>query len=137
MTTNNLFVLDTNVLVSAVLIQGSVSQKALEKAVESGKILQSLDTLNELKEVLERKKFDKYISREERLRFFTAFAREATLIEVTTQINECRDARDDKFLDVAVSGEANYIISGDEDLLVMTPFRGIQILTPKMFLDLS
>lgn len=137
MTTNNLFVFDTNAIVSAVLIHSSVSQKALEKASTVGKIAQSLATLNELKDVLERKKFDKYISREDRLRFFTAFSREAKLVEVSVEVTECRDPKDNKFLEVALSASANYIVSGDEDLLVLNPFRDVQILTPKAFLDLE
>jgi predicted nucleic acid-binding protein len=54
---------------------------------------------------------------------------------VTESIQECRDKKDDKFLELAVSGNASHIITGDEDLLVLNPFRGISILTPRQFLQ--
>jgi uncharacterized protein len=50
-------------------------------------------------------------------------------------IRACRDAKDDKFLELAVSGRAAYIISGDDDLLVLHPFRGIAIMTAAEFLQ--
>lgn len=132
--TSSLVVFDTNVLVSAVLLSNSTAQKALNKAFERGKIAQSLVTLDELKEVLEREKFDRYISREERIRFFTSLLRDAALIEVTVSITECRDPKDNKFLELAVSAAAQTIISGDNDLLSLNPFQGVAIITPGAFL---
>ena len=134
MTNKPLFVLDTNVLVSAVLLPGSTAQKALDKTLQKGALAQSLATLDELKEVLDRNKFDKYISREERVRFFTALVGEAVLVEVKVQITACRDAKDNKFLELAVSAPAQAIISGDADLRSLHPFQGISILTPGAFL---
>lgn len=57
------------------------------------------------------------------------------MIEVTEEVRECRDAKDNKFLELAQSGRADHIISGDGDLLVLNPFRGILILTPREFLN--
>ena len=48
----------------------------------------------------------------------------------------CRDPKDDKFLEVAISGQADVIVSGDEDLLTMNPFSGIPIITPRAFLHM-
>jgi len=56
-------------------------------------------------------------------------------INVTEQINECRDPKDNKYLELAVSGKAQYIITGDEDLLVLHPFKQIDILSVQKFLD--
>ncbi|WP_347566266.1 putative toxin-antitoxin system toxin component, PIN family [Scytonema sp. UIC 10036] len=50
-------------------------------------------------------------------------------IEVTAQIEEWRDPKDNKYLELAVSGQAECIVTGDDDLLVLNPFRGIEILT--------
>ena len=50
-------------------------------------------------------------------------------------VQACRDPRDNKFLEIAVNGEADIIISGDEDLLVLHPFRGIEIVTPKIYVE--
>lgn len=53
----------------------------------------------------------------------------------TEKIRACRDPKDDKFLEVAVAGDADLIISGDEDLSVLNPFRGIPIMQPAAFLQ--
>ena len=50
------------------------------------------------------------------------------MIEVSVQIDDCRAPKDNKFLALAVDGYANIIISGDGDLLVLDPFRGVEIL---------
>ncbi len=71
------------------------------------------------------------------MRFLVALLREAELVEITETVTDCRDAKDNKFLELALSGEADYIVSGDEDLLILSPFRGISILTPREFLAAS
>jgi len=55
-------------------------------------------------------------------------------VVVTTLIVACRDAKDDKFLEAAVAGTADAIVSGEADLLTLHPFRGISILSPTAFL---
>ena len=60
--------------------------------------------------------------------------RDAELVEVTTVVTDCRDAKVNKFLELALDGKATHIVSGDEDLLVLHPFRGLPILTPQDFL---
>jgi putative PIN family toxin of toxin-antitoxin system len=62
-------------------------------------------------------------------------AETAEFINITEQMNECRDPKDNKYLELAVSGKAECIITGDEDLLVLHPFRQIDILTVQNFLD--
>jgi uncharacterized protein len=57
------------------------------------------------------------------------------IVEVTDVVTDCRDSKDIKFLELAVSVGANYIISGDADLLVLDPFRGIPIVTPQFFVS--
>jgi uncharacterized protein len=51
-------------------------------------------------------------------------------------LTACRDSKDDKFVELAVAGHATYIVTGDSDLLALDPFRGIQILSPSLFLGL-
>jgi uncharacterized protein len=127
-------VFDTNVLVSALLIPGSIPQRALQRAFRSGDILLSLALLAELSEVLTRKQFRRYVDEENVRRFVVALTREAQLVDVDVQIKVCRDADDDKILELAVSGLASHIVTGDLDLLVLDPFRGIRIISPQMFL---
>jgi predicted nucleic acid-binding protein len=58
----------------------------------------------------------------------------AELVTITARIAACRDPTDDKFLELAVNGHADLIVSGDADLLALNPFRGIPIVTPATFL---
>lgn len=128
------FVFDTNVLVSALLLQHSVSRQAFDRARTRGRLLLSEETLAELYEVLRRDKFSKYVLEIERLQFLAAFAQEAQQVEITERFQVCRDPRDDKFLELAVSGEAVCIVTGDADLLALHLFRNIPILNPPAFL---
>jgi putative PIN family toxin of toxin-antitoxin system len=129
-------VFDTNVIVSAALIAESVPRQAFDKALDEGAILISAPVLLELAEVLGRPKLNKYLTEEQRMRFLVALLREAELVEITETIRDCRDPKDDKLLELAVCGKADYIVSGDQDLTVLNPFRGVQVLTPKEFIDL-
>ena len=95
----------------------------------------SVATIDELDDVLRRGKFDRYVLEDERLRFLSAFIRDTMLVDVTVAVAECRDAKDNKFLELAVSGNATCIVSGDNDLLELCPFRGIPIVTPQDFVS--
>jgi putative PIN family toxin of toxin-antitoxin system len=128
------FVIDTNVMVRAVLIGTSLASEAFQKARQRGEILLSLTVAEELNDVLGREKFDRYITRDDRERFLAALIQTAKFIEVTEQIVACRDPGDDKFLELAVSGNATCIVTADDDLLVLNPFRGIPIFSIEQFL---
>jgi putative PIN family toxin of toxin-antitoxin system len=129
------YILDTGVLVSALLLPRSVPRQAVDRAFTQGVVLASVATIDELDEVLRRPKFDRYVQEDERLRFLTKFIGDTSLIEVADVVTECRDAKDNKFLELALSGKATCIVSGDNDLLVLHPFRGIPIITPQEFLS--
>ena len=129
-------VYDTNVVVSALLFGQSIPAQALFAVHGRGTVLLSEPTLIELSEVLSRPKFDRYLTQEERERFLAALLHEATLIEISDEVRVCRDPKDDKFLDLALNGTATHLVTGDEDLLVLDPFRGIPIVTPARFLEL-
>lgn len=128
------YVVDTNVIVSAVLFHQGKPARALDAVLEQGKLLASEEIVTELNDVLSRAKFERYASEEDRARFLQSLLQEATLIEVTETIQACGDPKDDKYLEAAVSGEAARIITGDDDLLVLHPFRGIRIVAPDAFL---
>ena len=135
MNPDHYFVFDTNALVSAALLSQSVPALAFFAASERGKIMLSQQTLAELGDVLQRKKLDRYLDRADREVFLAKLVHEATLIDVIEEIRACRDPKDDKFLALAVCGPATCIVSGDDDLLTLHPFRGIPIMTPTQFLD--
>ena len=134
MSSNARYVFDTNTLISAVLFEHSTPGQALRRALKQGEVLISPATLEELAEVLQREKFDRYVTAAEREEFLEAFVERATLIEPAEEIRICRDAKDDKFLELAVSSGAAYLISGDNDLRSLNPFRGIAIVTASEFL---
>ncbi len=127
------YVFDTNALVSALLFTQSKPGQALLLALDHGDILVSLASLQELQAVLNRPKFDRYVTREDRDLFLAALVRESVLVDITEQVRACRDPRDDYVLELAVSGRATCVVTGDADLLVLHPFRGIPILTPESF----
>jgi len=129
------FVFDTNVIVSALLLKQSIARQALDKAIQQGQLLISHATVEALNDVLRRKGFEKYVTEEERVEFLTAFVRDGALVDITERVTACHDPKDNKFLELAVNGEAMCIVSGDEDLLVLHPFRGRAIMTPRQFLD--
>lgn len=131
---NTRYVFDTNVLVSALIFKDSKPDRAFRHALQNGQILLSLTTLEEIDEVMRREKFERYVTAEEREEFLEALIGRARFVEPAEQIKVCRDPKDDKFLELAVSGEAYHIISGDDDLLVLSPFRGIEILSVDDFL---
>jgi len=131
---NNRFVLDNNILVSALLIKNSPPFRIIRKIEEQGIILYSEPTLLELNRVLSRKKFDKYFTLEEKQEFILKLIEMSELIEIKESITICRDSKDDKFLELAISGNADFIITGDQDLLVLNPFRNIEIITANEFL---
>jgi uncharacterized protein len=72
---------------------------------------------------------------DQRLIFFRNFVALAEPVIITTHIIACRHPPDDKFLSLAVSGNADLILTGDKDLLVLHPFRGIDILNPTDYLS--
>jgi putative PIN family toxin of toxin-antitoxin system len=129
-------IVDTNVLISRLLLVDSTASRAVRRLMERSQPLVSEDTLTELADALSRPKFDRYVSREDRQRFFELFARVAEWVTITTTIRRCRDPQDDKFLELAVDGKTDWIVSGDQDLLELSPYQGIQIITPTAVLAL-
>ncbi|MEQ9098103.1 MAG: putative toxin-antitoxin system toxin component, PIN family [Imperialibacter sp.] len=128
-------VFDCNVLISALLNNTSTSGQALLKAKQSDVILLSTPVLAELINVAMRPKFDKYASIEVRLEFTKEYESLATLLPVTHKVKVCRDPKDDMYLELALSGKADCIVTGDPDLQVLSPFKNIPIISPREFLE--
>ena len=126
-------VVDTNVMISWLLRPPSVPGPAMRRAVDEGTLLVSEATMSELADVLARPKFDPYVSIEERQQFLLLLGRIVEMVPILHRIRACRDPSADKFLEVAVNGEADFLISGDRDLVDLHPFRGTSILTPAQF----
>jgi uncharacterized protein len=132
---NKLFVFDTNTLISAALLAGT-TRKALDKAIENGQLAASRETMQEVVEALFRKKFDKYfLNDDERWVIVDKIEANAIFFTPAMSIADCRDPKDNKFLELAVESDAACLITGDDDLLVLHPFRGIPILNASDFLN--
>ena len=129
-------VIDTNVLVSAALLPRSVPRQAIDLTLGRGVLLLSESTVFELDDVLRRPKFDNYVSPRSRLEFLSAVVNQAEIVPILQTVTECRDADDNKFLELAVCGKASHIVSGDADLLAMHPFRGISVIRADEFVAL-
>ena len=130
-------VIDTNVFVSAFLKEDSLPRMVIDQIIDDphSVILVSEETITELKYSVFNDKFNKYVSNKVRLAFLDSVLSKSSLISIIEKINACRDPKDNKFLEVAVSGNADLIITGDKDLLELNPYRSIEIITPRNFLE--
>ena len=130
------FVIDTNAIICAYILENSKNRRAYNKAFNSGIILYSAKTFDEFAEVIVRSKFEKYLPFVQRLSAIKEFQARAFWIDVVIDINICRDPKDNKFPELAVASNASCIITGDDDLFVLSPFRGIPILNTADFLTM-
>jgi uncharacterized protein len=127
-------VADTNCLVSRLLLPSSVPGRAIRRVIDHDILLVSEATMNELADVLSCSKFDRYISLEDRQTFLRLLGRIAKFVPSVYAVRECRDPKDDKFLEVGLSGKADLILTGDADLLTLNPWHGVAILSPASYL---
>jgi len=122
--------LDTNVLVAALVARG-VCTDLVEHCVRQHAVISSQPLLDELRDVLTRKLRQRSVDVRAAIRLF-----EETFTLVTPDALEpptCRDPDDDVVLATALAGESAAIVSGDQDLLILDPFRGIRVLAPADF----
>ncbi len=127
-------VADTNIVVSRLLLPESLPAQAVRRAGTEGILLVSSATMTELADVLARPKFDRYVGIEERRDFLRLLARAAEFVPIIYSVRACRDPKDDKFLEIALNGKADLILTGDADLLALHPWQGIAILSPAKYL---
>jgi uncharacterized protein len=124
------FVFDTNTLISAILKPNGTVMQVVNVALQKGIIVFSAETKSEIVSVIQRDKFNKYRSLADRLNTVeTIFSKGMQLDTKTTDLIMCRDFSDVKFLRLAFEAKADCLISGDADLKVLNPFRGIPILS--------
>jgi uncharacterized protein len=126
-------VIDTNVLVSFLLRDGSMPWRAVRLSLEVGELVMSDATYDELCDVLRRRKFDAYVARDLRESFLENLSAAATFVTIRERIQACADPSDDKFLEVAVNGGAGILVTGDRALLAMRSFRDVLIVPPTAY----
>ena len=130
-------VIDTGVLVSGLIRPRGTTGEVL-LALRDGKftVLYSNETIMEIIDVLGRDKFRlKYhILPDDVSALINLIRLRGEAVIPKQRVADCRDPKDDKFLDVALAGEVDYLISGDLDLVSMNPYRSIPIIAPAEFL---
>jgi uncharacterized protein len=127
-------VVDTNVLISSFILTSSAPAHAVDRAILTGHLVGTTATLRELHETLLAPRFERYLALAGREALLQRFVAIIEIVEVLQPIKASRDPRDDTFLEAAVNGAAQIIISGDRDLLILHPLRGVAILTPAAYL---
>jgi putative PIN family toxin of toxin-antitoxin system len=128
-------VFDTNALISAAILPNSASRKAFTLATQKFQLALSAAALDELVGVIERPHLDKYFgSTNTRFAFLMLIAQLSDMCATHSIITDCRDTDDNKILELAVDANAKIIVCGDNDLLVLNPYKGIEILRPHEFL---
>jgi len=120
-------VLDTNVLVSAIISEGKARQLLKQGIAEKYRIVTSGLILEELATVLSRPKFK--TSQEEAKRIKAALKRTADVVEVKTKVQAVKeDPKDDMLIETALDGEAQVIVTGDNHLLALKNYGAIRII---------
>lgn len=128
-------VVDTSTLISVLLNGRGTVGHAFRHVRDHGKLIHSDETLAELRRKLSMSKFDAYATRAERERFADLLEMLPERIADVQPATGCRDPNDDMFLALAVSGSAGLITSSDRDLLTLGSFRGIEILSPSVYVQ--
>ena len=129
-------VVDTNVLISAALSSAGAPAKLLDQLqIARTALVFSEPTMAELATRLLRTKFDRYVERDTRIRFLAEIDAVAEFVGISGAPMGCRDRSDDIFLETALTAECQLIISGDQDLLTLDPWRNIRVLSPAAALE--
>ncbi|MFA6400210.1 MAG: putative toxin-antitoxin system toxin component, PIN family [Salinivirgaceae bacterium] len=127
-------ILDTNILVSAFVFKSETANSVVRIAAKTHILLFSESTFKELKSTLLKQKFLGFVELPIIRAFLFNLVRIGEFIEPKIEITECRDPKDNKFLELAIAGNADCIVTGDKDLLVLNMFLGIKIVSPSDFL---
>jgi uncharacterized protein len=128
-------VVDTNVWIGFLIgkVLAGLSESIVNDKVQ---ILFSEELFDELVTVLRRPKFERYFSQDDVAELVSLLRLKAEFVDIVLNFNECRDPKDNFLLDLGVSGNADYLITGDEDLLSLNPFHGVRIVNFRMFQDI-
>jgi putative PIN family toxin of toxin-antitoxin system len=129
-----LIVFDASTVVSAALKTDSVPEQALLRAEEADVFALSTAVDIEIAGVLGRPKFARILTHERRAKILQILRDEAIWFDPAVRVFDCRDPKDNKYLELALAADAAIIVSSDDDLLVLHPWRGKSILRPADYL---
>jgi putative PIN family toxin of toxin-antitoxin system len=127
-------ILDTNVIISGVLFKGEAIRSLLIYVLNEYQLVFSQTTWDDLASVFQRDAFEKMMPLGARLRVLAELASKVEVAESTSIVTDCRDPKDNKFLSLAIDANAIAIVTGDKDLKVQHPYKGIAIQSPADFM---
>jgi putative PIN family toxin of toxin-antitoxin system len=127
---------DTNIFITFLI--GRLSRTLLEKIkTKEIELVISEDLLEELIETVNRPKFRGIFSKEDVKDLFVLIEERAIKVRPAKKVYDCRDSKDNIVLECALAGKAHYIVTGDKDLLVLHPYREIEVITLSKFKKLT
>lgn len=129
--------MDASTLVGAVIKRDGTPLEALRKALLTDTLALSRPVEDELLEVLSRPRLARFIDPQLREEVIGQLLRDAVRFVPTEPVTDCRDTKDDKYLELAAASGATLIVSSDNDLLVLGPWRGVRILRPAEYLAMT
>jgi putative PIN family toxin of toxin-antitoxin system len=132
--TSRRVVIDTNLIVSRLINREGTIGRAYDLLFFSCTLLVSEATISGLRRVGLRPKIERYASLAERTETIELYAEAVEMVWIDLTVRDCRDMKDNKFLEVALCGRAELLVTGDLDLLCLHPWRGIAILSPADYL---
>jgi putative PIN family toxin of toxin-antitoxin system len=130
-----LLIFDTSTLIGVILKPNSLPAEVYYHAVRNYRLVASSETLKEIVEVVQRDKFDRFRSREERIKALSYYLGLVEMVVPTVFSTDCRDEKDNKFLSLALSAQAEIIVSSDDDLLILHPYKNTRILTVRQYAE--
>nr|WP_294551583.1 putative toxin-antitoxin system toxin component, PIN family [uncultured Rhodopila sp.] len=130
----SVYVLDANTVVSAALNPNGTPRRALAAARARGTIALSPDVFREISGVLARPKFARHLTDNDQQEILELLTAAALWVEPVVKVDDCRDAKDNRYLELALAARATAVVSGDSDLLTLDPWRGVRVLRPAEFL---
>jgi len=127
-------VLDASVLISAAMGRGSIPDRAVRHAFASDRVAVSEPMIAELIDVFARPRLARFVLPDLRDEVLALLDTSGIFVAPAERVTECRDAKDNKYLELALAARAATIVSSDDDLLVLHPWRGVRILLPAIYL---
>ena len=127
-------ILDTNLWISFLI---SKNIRKVDQLLERNiiRLLFSQESLEEFMDVRNRPKFEKYFSYPDVLKLLELFDQYGTMVLVNSKVNACRDHKDNFLLALAKDGNADYLVTGDTDLLILKKFGKTNIISLKGFMQ--
>ena len=128
-------ILDTNILISGLFYKGSVLREVVNTGFDHYELIFSNQTWDELADVIQRDFLEKLSPLATRLRLLAEIASHITIIESNSVVTDCEDPKDNKFLSLALDGSVSTIVTGDEKLLKLHPWRNVDVINVHGFLE--